>query len=69
MLDAAAFLIIGIVFDLLGGDVPVAVGHVLELQFPDRQRQQPLVADNADIDFAAFDILLGDGGRADAARE
>ena len=64
--DAAALLIIGIVLDLFGGDEPVALGHVLKLQFPYRQHQQPLVAENADIDFAALDILLGNGRGADA---
>ncbi len=64
--DAAPFLIIGIVFDLLGGDVPIAVRHILKSQFPYRQRQKPFIADDADIDFAAFDILLDDGGGADA---
>ena len=39
--------------------------HILKSQLPDRQHEQPFVADNADIDFAALDILLGDGGGAD----
>ena len=64
--DAAALLVVGIVLDLFGGDQPIALRHILKLQFPDRQHQQALIADNADVDFAAFNILLGDRRRADA---
>ena len=65
MQDAAALLIIGIVLGPLGGDRPVAVRHIAELQLPDRQHAQAVVAEDADIDFAALDVLLGDGGGAD----
>ena len=61
----AALLIVGVVLNLFGGDRPVAFGHVAERQFPHRQHAQPLVAEHADIDLAAFDILLGDRRRAD----
>src|SRR5262249_41289093 len=64
--DAAPLLINGVVFDLFGGNQPVALRHVLELQLPDRQYQQALVADDTDINLPAFDILFGDRGGADA---
>src|SRR4051794_28059776 len=63
--NSDALLIIGVVFDLLGGDVPCTLGHVAEFQLPHRQHPQPLVAEHADIELASLDILLGDGGSAD----
>ena len=36
-----------------------------ELELPDRQHAQPLVAEHADVDLAALDILLGDRRGAD----
>ena len=40
--------------------------HVREEQLPDRQRLQRLVAEDADVELAALDVLLDDGGGADA---
>ena len=59
-------LILQIVLDLFGGDEAGALRHVAELELPDRKNAQPLVAEDADIELAAFDILLGDRRRADA---
>ena len=63
--DAAALLIVGIVLDLLGRDAARAFGHVAELELPDRQHAQAVVAEHADVEFAALDVLLGDRGGAD----
>src|SRR6516225_4053023 len=64
--DSDPLLIIGIVFDLLGSYQPCTLaGHGAEFQFPDRQRSQPIVAEHADIELTALDILLGDGGSSD----
>src|SRR6185437_7396873 len=61
--NSDALLIIGIVFDLLGGGGLAT--KKTEFQFPDRQHLQPVVAEHADIEFASLDILLGDGGGSD----
>src|SRR5262249_35149482 len=66
MQNAAALLITRVMFDLFGGDQPIALRHVLELQLPNRQHQQAIIADDANIDFPAFDVLLGNSGSTDA---
>src|ERR1700733_13727656 len=65
MQDAAALLIVGVVFDFLGGDRPSALSHVAEFEFPHRQHSQPVVAEDPDIKLAPLDILFGDSGSAD----
>src|SRR4029453_6484037 len=46
---------------------PLAVRwHVREEKLPDRQRLKRLIADQADVQLAPFDVLLDDGGCADA---
>src|SRR6185312_15657537 len=62
--NSDALLIIGIVFDLFGGDAP-CTAHGAEFQFPNRQNPQPIVAEHADIELTSLDILLGDGGSSD----
>src|SRR5262249_59591609 len=64
--DVVALLVVEIVLDLFGGDEPRALRHAAELELPDREDTQPLVAEHADVELAALDILLGDGGGADA---
>src|SRR5262249_25627320 len=63
--DAAALLILGVMFDLLRGDAAGTLRVSAELQLPYRQTAQALVAEHADIKLAALDILLGDGVGAD----
>ena len=49
------------------GRDPLRLGrHVREEQLPHRQRLQRLVAEDADVELAALDVLLDDRGRADA---
>ena len=61
--NSDAFLIIGIVFGLFGGDLPCPLtAQVTEFQFPHRQNPQPFVAEYADIKFTSLNVLLGDGG-------
>src|SRR5262249_29912891 len=52
--------------DLFGGDEPRALRHAAELELPDREDAKPLVAQHADVELAAFDVLLGNGRSADA---
>ena len=43
--DSDAFLVVGIVFGLLGGDLPCPLtAQAAEFQFPNRQDSQPVVA-------------------------
>ena len=49
-----------------GRDRMRAIGEIGEAQFPNRQHLQPVIAQHADIDLAAFDILLGDRRRIEA---
>src|SRR5262245_53565942 len=64
--DSDTFLIIGIVFGLFGGDLPRALtAQAAELQFPNRQNAQPVVAEHADIELASLDVLLGDSGSSE----
>ena len=63
--DAVALLVFEVVLDLLGRDRPRALRQIAELQFPDRQHAAAVVAEHADIDLAALDILLGDRRGAD----
>src|SRR5882757_4574422 len=61
--DSDAFLVVGIVFGLLGGDLPCPLtAQAAEFQFPNRQDAQPIVAEHADIELTTLDVLLGDGG-------
>ncbi len=64
--DAVLVLVVDAPLHALGRDVLRAVRHVLEEQLPHRQRLQRLVAHDADIDLAAFDVLLDDRRGADA---
>ena len=50
-------------FSVAIGRLPSA--SVAELQLPDRQHAAAVVAEHADIDFAALDVLLGDRRGAD----
>ena len=43
-----------------------ALGHVREKELPHRQRLQRLVAQNAHVQLAAFDVLFRDRRRPDA---
>ena len=61
-----ALLVLRVVLDLLGGDRPIALREGAELQLPDRQHAQPVVADDPDIELASLDIFLRDRGGADA---
>ena len=63
--DAVALLIFEVVLDLLGRDRPRALRQIAELQFPDRQHAAAVVAEHADVDLAALDVLLGDRRGAD----
>ena len=62
---AVALLVFEVVLDLLGGDRPRALRQIAELQLPDRQHAAAVVAEHADVDLAALDILLGDRRGAD----
>ena len=66
MQDAAALLIVGIVFDFLGGDCPSTLGHVAEFELPHRQHPQPVIAEDPDIELTPLDILFGDSGSANS---
>ena len=61
--DSDAFLIIGIMFGLFGGDLPCPLtAQAAEFQFPHRQNAQPVIAEHADIQFTSLNVLFGDGG-------
>ncbi len=64
--DASPFLIVRIMLDLLGRDRPSALGEIAKLELPYRQCAQAIIANHADINLPALDILLRNGGRADA---
>src|SRR5262249_32305929 len=63
--DTVALLVFEVVLDLLGGDRPRALRQTAEIELPDRENAQAVVAEHADIDFATLDILLGNRGGAD----
>ena len=50
---------------LLGGDAGAPLRAIAEFQLPDRERMQPVIAKDADIDLASVDELLDDGIGAD----
>ena len=62
---AVPLLVFEVVLDLLGRDRPGALRQIAELQLPDRQHAAAVVAEHADVNLAALDILLGDRRRAD----
>src|SRR3982750_1890225 len=65
MKNPAALLIFRIMLDLLGGNRPRARRQMFEFKLPDWQHAQSLIAQHADIEFAALNVFLCDGGRAD----
>src|SRR6185437_1260173 len=46
---------------LVGGDLRLVRRHLLEYEFADGKSLEPVVAENADVQLAAFDVFLGDG--------
>ena len=64
--DAVFLLILHAPLHAVGRDALGALGHVGEEELPDRHRLQRLIAQNADVDLAAFDVLLDDRRGVDA---
>src|SRR5215475_2122392 len=64
--DASPLLVVRIMLDLLGSDAPRAFSHIAELQFPNRQHPQPVVAEHPDIKLTPLDVLLSNGRRTDS---
>ena len=64
--DPVLLLVLRAPLHALGGDVPAVVRHLRERHLPHREDVEPIVAEHADIEFAAFDELLDDGGGAEA---
>ena len=57
--ESDLLLIIGIPLQPSGRDVQRAFRKILDDQFPRRVCLQLSIADHADVDFTAFDVLLG----------
>ena len=64
--DAVLLLILHAPLHPIGRNAFRALGHVREKELPHGQRLQRLVAQNAHVELAAFDVLLRDRRRADA---
>ncbi len=56
-------LIFDIPFNFAGSDVRRAFGQIGHYQFPGRIGLQLMVSDDSDIDFAPFDVFLGNCSR------
>src|SRR5262249_32014494 len=59
--DVVALLVLPNVLHPFGGDEAGALRHAAEPELPDRKHAKPLIAQHADVELAALDILLGDG--------
>ena len=64
--DPVFLLVLHAPLHAVGGDPLGVLRHVREEQLPHRQRLQRLVAEDADVELAAVDVLLDDRRRADA---
>jgi len=55
------FLVFLVPFYLPSGDRGCSLGEVFEDHFPDGERFEAFIPDDSDVQFASFDVLLGDG--------
>src|SRR5205823_15019754 len=67
--DAVLLLVFRVPLDAIGRDPARALRHVGEEEFPDRQYLKRLVADDANVELAPFDVLLDDCRGPDALVE
>ena len=56
--DAVLLLVLAVPLHLAGRDARHHLGQRAEVELPERKRREPLVAEHADVDLAALDVLL-----------
>ena len=60
VLQSPPFAIFLVPLGLVGGDLRLVGRHFLENEFANRKDLEAMIAQNADVKFAAFDVFLGD---------
>src|SRR5207302_124353 len=60
VLQSPAFPVFLVPLGLVGGDLRLVGRHLVEHEFANRKNLKPVVAEDAHIEFAALDVLLGD---------
>ena len=60
VLQAPALAIFLVPLGLVGGDLRFVRRHFLEDEFANRKDLEPMIAEDADVKFAALDVFLGD---------
>ena len=60
VLQTPAFAIFLVPLGLVGGDFRLIGRHLLEDEFANRKDLQAMIAEDADVEFAAVDVFLGD---------